>query len=102
MTIDTKNREFQFTQAQTLTSIINQIIVSSKYARDAITSVKNIKDGFIKWYRLDVQIELLDFDPIISDFAKRITYRVVPFYVHHTIFTNPSSLPVGYPEIQKN
>lgn len=101
MTIDTKNREFQFTQAQTLTSIINQIIVSSKYARDAITSVKNIKDGFIKWYRLDVQIELLDFDPIISDFAKRITYRVVPFYVHHTIFTNPSSLPVGYPEIQK-
>jgi hypothetical protein len=99
MTIDPKNRSFQFSQGQTLTAIINQIVVSSKYAQDAVTSVKNLKDGFIKWFRLDVQIELLDFDPITSDFAKKITYRVVPYFVHHSIFSNPNSVPIGYPKL---
>ena len=99
MTIDVKNRSFQFSQGQTLTQVINQVIVSSQYARDAVASAKNIKDGFIKWFRLDVQVELIEFDPIINDFAKKITYRVVPYYVHHTIFSNPSSTPIGYPKL---
>lgn len=99
MTIDPKNRSFQFSQGQTLTAIINQVVVSSKYAQDAVTSVKNLKDGFIKWFRLDVQIELLDFDALTSDFAKKITYRVVPYFVHHSIFSNPNSVPIGYPKL---
>jgi len=36
MTIDPTSRAFQFGQGQTLTSMINQIILSSKYASDAI------------------------------------------------------------------
>ena len=99
MTIDPKNRSFQFSQGQTLTAIINQIVVSSKYAQDAVTSVKNLKDGFIKWFRLDVQIELLDFDTLVGDFAKKITYRVVPYYVHHSIFSNPNAVPIGYKKL---
>ena len=100
MTIDPKNRSFQFSQGQTLTAIINQIVVSSKYAQDAVTSAKNLKDGFIKWFRLDVQIELRDFDPLVGDFAKKITYRVVPYYVHHSIFSNPNAVPIGYDKLK--
>lgn len=98
MTIDPKNRAFQFTQGQSLTAIINQIILSSDYAKAAMDP-KNLVKGFIKWWRLDVQIELLKYDTITGDFARKITYRVVPFFVHHTIFSNPSSAPLDYPEI---
>ena len=101
MTIDPKKRTFQFAQSQTLTAIINQIILSSKYARDAMDPKKLTPEGHIKWFRLDVQIELLDFDPIVGDYARKITFRVVPFLVHHSIFSNPNSMPVGYQEIQR-
>jgi hypothetical protein len=100
MTIDPKNRAFQFGQGQSLTSMINQIILSSEYAKKAITE-KPTAEGYIKWFKLDVQIELLQYDPIIGDYAKRITYRVVPYYVHQSIFANPSSAPVGYSELMK-
>jgi hypothetical protein len=99
MTIDPKNRAFHFGQEQSLTSIINQIILSSEYAKNAITEKPT--EGYIKWFKLDVQIELLTYDPIIGDYAKRITYRVVPYLVHQSIFANPSSAPIGYPDIMK-
>lgn len=100
LTIDPKRRTFQFAQKQTLTAIINQIILSSQYAKKAMDP-KNMVDGHIKWFKLDVQVELLEFDPIIGDYARKITFRVVPFLVHHTIFSNPNSMPEGYEQMQK-
>lgn len=100
MTIDPKKRSFQFAQSQTLTAIINQVILSSQYAKNALDP-KNMVNDHIKWFRLDVQIELLDFDTLIGDYARKITYRVVPFLIHHTIFSNPNSMPAGYDQIQK-
>ena len=98
MVIDPKNRSFQFTQGQSITSIINQIILSSQYAKD---NVKPKSDGFIYWWKIDVQVELLQFDDWTGDFAKKFTYRVVPFKIHHTVFTNPNSAPMGYDELSK-
>lgn len=100
MTIDPKKRVFQFAQGQSLTSIITQVILSSDYAAKAIDP-KNTVGGFIKWFRLDVQIELLDYDDWVGDFAKKITFRVVPFYIHQSVFDNPNSKPLAYPQIQK-
>lgn len=100
MLIDVKNRTFQFAQGQTITDMINQVILSSDYAKNAL-DVKNLVNGFIKWWRLDVQVELLKYDPLIGDYAKRIIYRVVPFLVHHTIFATPGTVPLGYAELQQ-
>jgi hypothetical protein len=100
MTIDPKTRAFQFAQGQSITSIINQVILSSEYAKSAIDPINKTADGFVKWWRIDVQIKLLDFDAVTGDFAKRFTYRVVPFYVHESIFSNPNSAPIGYGSIQ--
>lgn len=97
MTIDPNNRTFQFSQGQTLTQIINQIILSSNYAKAAMSEQAALdNNGFIKWWRLDIQIELLEFDSFTGDFAKKITFRVVPFFVHHTVFSNPNAAPIGY------
>ncbi len=101
LTIDPKNREFQFAQTQTLTDIITQLVLSSKYAKDAIDPDKLTKEGFIRWFKLDVQIQFGDFDSVLGDFAKIIVYRVVPYLVHHTIFSNPNAAPFGYKALQK-
>ena len=100
MTIDPKERAFQFGQKTTLTAIINQIILSSEYAKAAVTQPPS-PEGFIKWFKLDVQVELLDFDSTLGDYAKKITYRVVPYLVHQSIFANPTSAPLGYTNLMK-
>jgi hypothetical protein len=101
MQIDISKREFMFSQGQPLTDIIVQTILSSNYAKAAMDPANLTPEGYIKWFRVDVQIEFLDFDETIGDYARRIVYRVVPFYVHHTVFTNPTSVPVGYNELEK-
>ena len=101
MTIDPKQRAFQFGQGQSLTAMINQIVLASDYAAKAIDPKNLTPEGYIKWFKLDVQIELLKYDPIVGDYAKKITYRVVPYYVHQSIFSNPSAAPVGYAELMK-
>lgn len=100
MTIDPKSRNFKFAQEQKLTHIINQIILSSKYAKDAIDP-KNTVNGFIKWWRLDMQIQLIEYDPQCGDYAMEFIIRVVPFLVHQSIFDNPTSVPPGYAELEK-
>lgn len=101
MTIDPKNRAFQFGQDQNLTAIINQIILSSGYSKKALDPKNITPEGMIKWWRLDTQIQLLEYDAVIGDFAKKIVYRVVPFLVHHSVFTPPNAAPVGHEEIKK-
>lgn len=101
MTIDPKTRAFQFAQGQSLTAMINQVVLASDYAKKAIDPANMTPEGYIKWFKLDVQIELLKYDPIVGDYAKKITYRVVPYYIHHSIFANPSAAPVGYAELMK-
>jgi len=100
MKINPKSRTFQFAQGQRLTKIINQIILSSDYAKRALDP-KNLVDGFIKWWRIDVQIQLLDLDVDTGDYAMKFIYRVVPFLVHHTVFSPPTAVPIGYKELAK-
>jgi hypothetical protein len=102
MTIDPKTRNFQFAQGQSLTAIINQVIVSSDYAIAALDP-NNKQNGFIKWFKLDVQVQLQadKFDPLTGDYAMKIIYRVVPFLVHESIFEPPTSASAGYNELEK-
>lgn len=96
MSINPKDRSFLFSQGQSITSIINQVILSSKYAKEGIVPDK---DGFITWWKIDVQVELLDFDNWVGDFARKYTYRVVPYRIHHTIFSNPNAAAIGYEQL---
>lgn len=100
MSIDPKKRTFHFTQSQTLTDIITQCILSSNYAIAALDPNK-MENGFIKWFKLDVQIEFLKFDSLTGTYARKITFRVVPFKVHHSIFANPNTPSIGLDKLQK-
>jgi hypothetical protein len=102
MTIDPKKRAFQFAQAQSLTAIINQIILSSEYATEALDPQYLTPQGFIQWFKLDIQMELLELDELTGDYGRRITFRVVPYLVHQSIFANATSAPIGYNELLKD
>ena len=100
MQIDESARSFHFTQKQKLTDIITQVILSSTWAKE--TTQKATKaDGMVDWFKIDTQIEFLDYDASIGDFAKKYVYRVVPFKVHSSIFSNPNAIPVGYDTLEK-
>ena len=99
MTIDPKARTFQFGQGQTITSIITAIIKSSDYAKSAIDP-KNKVDGKIKWFKIDIQVEFLKFDVKTGDYARKYTFRIVPYMVHESIFTNPGST-LEYKEVKQ-
>ena len=101
ITIDPKKRVFLFGQGQSITAIINQVILSSDYASRAIDPKFLTPQGYVKWFKLDVQLELLGYDSLVGDFAKKVTFRVVPYFVHQSIFAPPTSAPVGYAELMK-
>lgn len=101
MTIDPKTRTFHFAQSQSINDIIVQIILSSDYVRSAMDPENITDDGFIKWFRLDVQMEFGAFDSLIGDYARKFIYRVVPFFVHMSLFSTPNQPPLGYNELEK-
>lgn len=100
MQIDEKARSFHFMQKQKLTDIITQVILNSTYAKKA-TQEATTTDGFINWFKIDVQVEFLEYDDLIGDFAKKYTYRVVPFKVHSSVFGNPNAVPPGFSELER-
>jgi len=100
VTINPKSRTFQFGQGQSLTSIINQVILSSKYAASAVDPDNKI-NGYVKCWRIDVQIEIIDIDPLTGGLAKKFTYRVVPYLVHESLFSNPNTVPDYTDQIRK-
>ena len=100
MQIDESARSFHFTQKQKLTDIITQVILSSTWAKE-VTQKATKADGMVDWFKIDTQIEFLDYDASIGDFAKKYVYRVVPFKVHSSIFSNPNAVPVGYDNLEK-
>jgi hypothetical protein len=101
MSIDPKQREIVFPQGTKITEIIKMVVLSSQYCVESLKG-ENIDDnGMIDWFRIDVQIQLLDYDKIRNLRAKKFIYRVVPFKVSGSIFKNPSSVTAGESNLQK-
>ncbi len=100
MTIDPKQREIQFPQGTKVTEIIKYIVSSSEYCINSLKG-ENIVDGMVDWFRIDVQIQLLDFDRVRNVRAKKYIYRVVPFKVSATTYQNPTAPASGQDKLEK-
>jgi hypothetical protein len=101
LTIDPKARTFTFPAGSSVQNIIQQVVLSSKYAKDAIDP-KNLDDkGMIKWFRVDVQVELGELDSVRGERQKKYIFRVMPFLVHSSVFRAPSAGSVGIDELKK-
>jgi hypothetical protein len=101
MSIDTNLRLFSFPQKEKISEVINRIILSSKFAEDAIKPGAIDDNGEIEWYRLDCQIQLLGYDAKRNLRAKKYIYRVVPYNVNAGTMKNPSAAPAGHGKLNK-
>jgi hypothetical protein len=101
VTINPKLRAFHFGSGQTITAIITEIVMISEWGKKVVDPTKINEDGTIDWFKIDVQIELLEYDPVQNDFAKKINFFVVPYKVHSSIVMKPTSNALGYKELQK-
>lgn len=99
--IDPSKRAFQFPQGQTITNIIEEVVKVSEWGKKVADSNKINPDGTIDWFKIDVQIELKEYDPVRNEFAKKINFLVIPYKVHSSIVQKPTANSVGYDQLQK-
>jgi hypothetical protein len=95
MTIDPKQREIRFPQQTKITEIIQRVVLASEYCVSKLKKSALDEKGMVDWFRIDVQIQLLEFDPIRNMRARKYVYRVVPFKVSGAIFQNSTSATPG-------
>ena len=100
MTIDPKQREIRFPQQTKITEVIQRVMLASEYCISRLKK-EAVKDGEVDWFRIDVQTQLLEFDPIRNMRARKYIYRVVPFEVSGAIFQNGTSATPGQAKLER-
>jgi len=101
LTIDPKQREFAFEAGATIQNIIQEVILSSDYAKNAIDPSKLDSEGRISWFRVDVQLKIGNYDLVRNCRQRTYIFRVLPFKIHSSVFRNPTANPPGYPGLNK-
>lgn len=101
MTIDPKKRTFSFPAGTPIIQMISQVILASQYAAAAIKSANLDEQGMIQWFKIEPQIQLLGFDGLRGRRARKFIYRVVPYFLHASVFRNPTAAPPGYDKLRK-
>ncbi len=97
LTIDPAARSFHFAQGQSIITVINEIIKNSSYPHKARKAATN---GFITYFKIDVQIEILEEDKLANDRARKFIFNIIPYSVHESIDMSPTAIPGGYDMIK--
>lgn len=88
--IDTKTKAINIAAGTSIVSVIDQIIVKSKYIADTLSKKINSRieaetinnpKGELEWYSVKPLAKVIGRDKITKDWAYDITYEVVPYQV---------------------
>lgn len=93
MSINVKSKTFTFPAGERITEIIQRVVLNSDYTTKALSKVD--ANGMHDWFRLDIQVQLLDYDVKRNSRAKKYVIRVLPYKVSSEIYKNPSSPAQG-------
>lgn len=99
MSIDIDKRTFTFPQGERITEIVQRVVLSSEYTTKALE--KPDANGMYDWFRLDVQVQLLEYDPKRNTRAKKYIIRVLPFKVSSEVYKNPTAPGQGQKQREK-
>ena len=92
----TVSRDFQFNQGQQITSIIERMVMQTRYAAER--STEGATNGLNKWFRIDTQV-FIDDNPVtesqMGQKPKVYVYSVVPYEVDEAITMAPNSRPAN-------
>ncbi len=104
VTVDDSTGTFKFNQGITVEEIINEVILNSSYAVNALKDTGIDSFGNRKWWRIDTQTYYLgDNRENSTNLPATLTvYRVVEYKCHTSILTSPGLKPIGIDKINEN
>lgn len=102
---DATKRQFIFSQGTTIINAISNVVTASKYCKDTADGV-NKPDalGMVPWFRIETEVYI---NPTqtgnIGDqkLPFMLIYKIVPYLVHHSIFSDRKSQSKGISELRK-
>ena len=92
----TVSRDFQFSQGEQITSIIERMVLQSKYAAER--STEGATNGLNKWFRIDTQVFIDDSDSTEKQVGRKpkvYVYSIVPYEVDEAVTMSPNSAPAN-------
>lgn len=75
------DRLFTFRQGTPIDKIIEQVILTSKYAKDVIEKLESQPNAPLEWFRIETQVFFKD-----NTNAKQFVYRVIPYVIDRSLF----------------
>jgi hypothetical protein len=98
-----KVSEYGFPQDTSIQNAINQIIMTSKWATDAIKA-KSDAFGYRTWWRIETQMYHIDTEESSQKLGRKpvlSVYRVVPYKVHESTMPVPGTKSTKYKMLLK-
>lgn len=90
LTIDTNSRVYQFKQGTKIEKIIEEVILTSEWAKDLVDPQPD-EDGYIEWFKILTFCTILDGDrDRFNSLPKKYTYVVHPYKIHLSALTSVS------------
>lgn len=96
--------EFKFRQDTDVMNSINQVILQSDYARQALKGDMIDDKGFLPWWRIETQFYQISDESNLAFTGTKprmVVYRVVPYKVHSSKFMPANTPAPGYDELRK-
>jgi hypothetical protein len=98
ITITEKEGQATFKQGTSIPNVINQIILSSDYGRQALLPENFDAKGFVNWWKVVPQMYMLDGESNMTQTGKYpylTVYKVIPHKVHHSRFIQTDQVAVS-------
>ena len=102
--IDVTTSDFRFLQSTDVTNVINQVILMSDYAKQALRDGQIDDAGMLPWWRIDPQVYQGSSYKNLGKTGRKpqlIVYRVVSYKVNSSILIPPNSAPPGIEQLKK-
>jgi len=104
LAVNVTTSDFKFLQDTDISNVINQVVIMSDYAKQALRDGQVDDSGMIPWWRIDPQIYQLDSLKNMGKTGKKpalIVYRVIAYKVSPHIILPPNSVPKGLDVLKK-
>jgi hypothetical protein len=101
---DVSTGNLQFKQSGDIVNAINQVIIQSDYARQALKKEQIDENGMLPWWRIDTEFYQI---PSEENYTKTgtkprlVVYRVVPYRVHSGKFMPANTPAPGFDNLKK-
>jgi hypothetical protein len=97
LSINVKNGDYKFAKGATVQDVINQVLLSSDYARKALEN----PGTWVNWWRVETRYHNISSeDTKTGEKAKKVIFRVVPYKVDAAKFFPPNTKTADPPPVR--